>query len=280
MRLTEEGIHLYHKNNFECSKRTMYNYSTSFSMGAAFLHKSVRPSIFAIYGYVRYADEIVDTFFDYPQQELLDRFRDETFRAIQQKISINPIIDSFQQVVNCYGIENHLIESFLQSMEMDLDQKEHDAESFDRYIYGSAEVVGLMCLKVFVNGNEESYNRLKGPARDLGRAFQKVNFLRDIKSDYKGRGRVYFPEIEFERMTKEQKREIIRDIQRDFKNAYAGLKELDRKSGKQGVKLAYMYYSHLLKKIEKAPVQQLLAKRIRIPNWWKLILLMKSYTFA
>ncbi len=269
------NIQLYRKNNLACSKITTKKYSTSFSMGIKAFHKSLRTPIYAIYGFVRYADEIVDTFFDYPQKELFEEFKQETYKAIKRNISSNPIIDSFQWVVNEYAIEQYTIDAFLNSMETDLYRKHHDLKSIDEYIFGSAEVVGLMCLKVFTGNNHSKYMSLKEEARNLGRAFQKVNFLRDIGSDFEGRGRIYFPGIDFQNITEKNKDSIIQDIETSFRNALPGIKKLDKKS-KRGVYLAYTYYLKLLQKIKCAPVHTLIKQRYRISNLYKAWLFIRT----
>ncbi len=269
------NIQLYRNNNLACSKITTTNYSTSFSKGIRAFHKSLRTPIYAIYGFVRYADEIVDTFFDHPQKELFEEFKQDTYKAIKRKISSNPIIDSFQWVVNEYNIEQYMIDAFLNSMETDLYRKYHNLKSIDEYIFGSAEVVGLMCLKVFTGKNNSKYEALKEEAKNLGRAFQKVNFLRDIGNDFEERGRLYFPEIDFYNITEKDKESIIKDIDVNFCNALQGIKLLDKKS-KRGVFLAYTYYLKLLQKIKYAPVQTIMKQRYRISNFYKAWLFLKA----
>ena len=266
---------LYTKNSIACSKLTTLNYSTSFSMGIRMLHHSLHDPIYAIYGFVRYADEIVDTFFDYQQQELLDEFRIATQEAIARGISSNPILHSFQWVVNKYSINNELIEAFLRSMEMDLSKSGYNREQFELYVYGSAEVVGLMCLKVFCFPDENLYKQLLEPARKLGEAFQKVNFLRDIGSDFYDRGRIYFPGLDMQKPDNDYKQQIEKEIQHDFMLAYEGIRQLPRTSRK-GVLLAYKYYLVLFKKIQRYDFQTLLKKRIRISNLRKFLLLVFS----
>ncbi len=268
------SIELYRNNNLACSKITTINYSTSFSMGIKAFHKSLRTPIYAIYGFVRYADEIVDTFFDHPQKELFDEFKQDTRKAIERRISCNPIIDSFQWAVNEYNIEQYMIDAFLNSMETDLYRKHHDLKSIDEYIFGSAEVVGLMCLKIFTGKDNAKYEALKEEAIHLGRAFQKVNFLRDIRSDFEGRGRIYFPGIDFQHITENDKNRIIQDIEGSFHNALSGIKHLDNKS-RQGVYLAYTYYLKLLQKIKRAPVHEIMKQRYRISNRYKVWLFIK-----
>lgn len=267
---------LFDHTTFECSKLITNNYSTSFSLGIKSLHQKFHYPVYAIYGFVRYADEIVDTFHDHNKQALLDKFRNETYLAIEEKISLNPVLHAFQMVVNEYKIEWDLIEAFLYSMEMDLEQKKYDQVDYEKYIYGSAEVVGLMCLRVFVEGNNTMYQNLKKPAKHLGSAFQKVNFLRDIKDDYQIRGRVYFPDLELNNITTEIKEAIFADIQTDFDKAYQGIINLPA-GAKLGVYLAYIYYLNLFKKIKKTSLSKLLKERIRIPNHNKYFMLLTSY---
>ncbi len=267
---------LYSTTTFKCSKLITQHYSTSFTLGIKTLDKSLHFPIYAIYGYVRYADEIVDTFHEHDKKYLLQKFKEDTFEAINNGISLNPVIHSFQEVVNRYNIESELIEAFLHSMEMDLYEESYNEKLYEEYIYGSAEVVGLMCLHVFCDGDQSEYERLKSPARKLGAAFQKVNFIRDIKSDFKDRGRVYFPGVNFEAFTKEDKEIIEEDIARDFKEAYQGIMELP-KGAKLGVYIAYIYYFKLFKKITKLPASRVLSERIRIPDANKLGLLVKTY---
>jgi phytoene/squalene synthetase len=267
---------LFDQTTLECSKLITNNYSTSFSLGIKSLHKKFHYPIYAIYGFVRYADEIVDTFHEYDKKALLAKFKDETYQAIEDRISFNPVLHAFQMVVNQYKIEHELIEAFLYSMEMDLDLKRYDQIDYEKYIYGSAEVVGLMCLRVFCEGDDQTYQQLKKPARHLGSAFQKVNFLRDIKDDYHTRGRIYFPQLELHNITTEVKETIFADIQEDFDKAYHGIINLPGGS-KLGVYLAYIYYLNLFKKIKKTSVSRLLHERIRIPNFNKYLMLMTSY---
>ena len=258
------------------SKIVTNAYSTSFSLGIRFLDKELRNSIYAIYGFVRFADEIVDSFHDFKREDLLTRFRKDAFVAIEDGISLNPILNSFQLTVNKYGIPFGLIETFLDSMAMDISQKGHDQESYEKYILGSAEVVGLMCLKVFVNGNNQKYESLKPNAMKLGAAFQKINFLRDLNADFNGLGRVYFPNINVNRFSEQTKDRIEKEIESDFHEGYMGIKQLP-KSSRFGVYVAYVYYARLLKKIKKTPANCVLEKRIRIPNERKLVLFLGSY---
>lgn len=267
---------LYSTTTFKCSKLITKHYSTSFTLGIRTLDKKFHYPIYAIYGFVRYADEIVDTFHDFDKEKLLKKFWEDTYSAIDEGISLNPVLHSFQQVVNEYHIERELIEAFLVSMEMDLHKDTYTDELYKTYIYGSAEVVGLMCLRVFCEGDKEAYDKLKEPARALGSAFQKVNFLRDIKSDYKERGRVYFPGVDFRTFTKAEKEAIEEDIQKDFDFAYKGIIALP-KGARLGVYLAYIYYLKLFHKIKNLPADRIMNERIRIPDSNKLALLTKTY---
>lgn len=267
---------LYTQTAYDCSKLITKTYSTSFSLGIRTLHKKYHPSIYAIYGFVRYADEIVDTFHDHNKKELLNRFKKDTYKAIEEKISLNPVLHSFQEVVNNYQIDLNLIEAFLISMEMDLSKKDYADPEYKTYIYGSAEVVGLMCLKVFCEGDEKNYQRLLKPAKHLGAAFQKVNFLRDIKSDFDERGRVYFPEVDFNQFTIEEKQAIEADIRHDFSESLIGVKNLPR-GVRGGVYLAYIYYTVLFKKITRLSPERIKTERIRVPNFKKFFLLIKCY---
>jgi phytoene synthase len=270
------GIELYNKTTLDCSKKITKNYSTSFSLGIKMVNNDIRWAIYAIYGMVRFADEIVDTFHHTSKAELLEEFKKETYRSIENKISLNPVLHSFQQAANQFNIGKDLIEPFFVSMEMDLHKSTYNQIGYEEYIYGSAEVVGLMCLKVFVHGNEEAYEKLKPNARSLGSAFQKVNFLRDMKSDIEERGRVYFPNVNFIGFEENVKQEIVKDIKKDFEHAYEGIKQLP-KSSRFGVYTAYIYYLKLLEKIESTPAEVLLNRRIRIPNSQKVSLLLGSY---
>lgn len=269
---------LYSQTAFDCSELITKAYSTSFSLGIRTLDKKYHESVYAIYGFVRYADEIVDTFHDHDKKKLLDRFKAETFTAIEEKISLNPVLHSFQLVVNEYHIDHDLIYAFLLSMEMDLDKKDYEAHDYQTYIYGSAEVVGLMCLKVFCGGNEQEYQQLVGPAKNLGAAFQKVNFLRDIQSDFDERGRVYFPGVDFNQFTVNDKQLIEKDIDNDFKLALEGIRNLP-KGARAGVYLAYIYYSRLFKKITRLSPESIKSERIRIPDTRKMLLLLKCYVY-
>lgn len=267
---------LFDKVSLKCSIATTKSYSTSFSLGIRFLQKDIKGAIYSIYGFVRFADEIVDSFHGFNKKELLEHFRHDTYKAINDKISLNPILNSFQYVVNKYHIEDELIDSFLNSMEMDLNQQEYTQELFETYILGSAEVVGLMCLRVFTNNDIALYDKLKPSAMKLGSAFQKINFLRDMKADYEGLGRLYFPDIDMAKFDKIVKSEIEKDILKDFQMGYQGIKQLPKNS-RFGVYVAYVYYTQLLKKIKRTPSEKILVQRIRIPNKKKLALFAKSY---
>ena len=267
---------LYDELAFDISKSTTRKYSTSFSLGIFALSPKIRPAIYAIYGYVRLADEIVDSFHDFDKKTLLNRFKNETYIALDEGIALNPILQSFQESVHKYDIERRLIDQFLHSMEMDLHDVDYNSEQYQEYIYGSAEVVGLMCLQVFTEGNKQQYEELKPFAMKLGSAFQKVNFLRDLKDDYQILGRTYFPHIEMGVFTDQVKREIEQEIHQEFKEALVGIKLLP-KSAKFGVYLAYKYYLCLFKKIRGIPAENILQKRIRVPNSEKLSLMMRSY---
>ncbi len=267
-------MNLYDEACFECSKLITKKYSTSFSLGIKTFDKSFRYPIYAIYGFVRYADEIVDTFHDYDQQQLINRFSDETFRAIKEGISTNPVIHSFQQIVNQYHIDHELIRAFLRSMAMDLDNKAYDKESYQTYIYGSAEVIGLMCLRVFTS-DDALYQSLIPKARSLGAAFQKVNFLRDVKADYTERGRTYFPGIDFNNFTEQDKLTIEAEIKHNFDEAFEGIKRLPVGT-RLGVYIAYIYYLQLFKKISYTPANVILQKRIRVSDARKMSLYIKA----
>lgn len=268
-------IELYNDSSFACSKLITKKFSTSFSIGVRLLDKKFRPAIYAIYGFVRYADEIVDTFFEQDQKYWLDKFKKDTYESIEKGFSFNPILHSFQAVVNQYHIDHELIESFLKSMEMDLYHKEYDKGGFQQYVYGSAEVVGLMCLQVFTfeKGN---YQELVHYARKLGEAFQKINFLRDLKDDYLDRGRSYFPQVDMTRFDDRTKQELEKDIQHDFDESLIGIRKLPTDS-RFGVYIAYFYYIHLFKKIRKIKAEDLVRHRYRISNAKKLYLIMAAY---
>ena len=267
---------LFDKTALECSKLITERYSTSFTLGIKTLDRKFHLPIYAIYGFVRFADEIVDTFHEYDKKTLLDRFRYDTYQAIDEGISLNPVLQSFQLVVGQYKIEHELIEAFLKSMEMDLQFQDYNTAGYDEYIYGSAEVVGLMCLRVFCEGDGQDFDRLREPARKLGAAFQKVNFLRDMKSDFVERGRTYFPGVDFNNFCREDKQLIETDIQRDFDEAYIGIMNLPR-GARMGVYLAYIYYQTLFNKIKRLPVSRIQNERVRVPNPQKFALLAQTY---
>ncbi len=268
-------LELYNKTCLECSKLITNRYSTSFSLGIRVFDKRFRGPIYAIYGFVRFADEIVDTFHDYPKAALLKRFWEDTYQAIDERISLNPVLNAFQETVHQYNIESELIDAFLKSMEMDLHFNTYDPSLYEEYIYGSAEVVGLMCLRVFCEGDDAMYQQLKAPARSLGSAFQKINFLRDMASDFDDRGRVYFPGVDFTNFTAEDKVQIEADIKKDFDDAYKGIIQLP-KGVRFGVYLAYVYYTNLFQKIKQAPADRVTSERIRVPDGKKMYLLFSS----
>lgn len=268
---------LFDEISYDCSKRVTEKYSTSFSLAVRMLSPQIRDSILAIYGFVRFADEIVDTFHDYDQKELFEEFVDDLNKALERKISMNPILNSFQEVVHKNNIDYDLIESFIASMRADLYKQEYKSvEEYDQYIYGSADVVGLMCLKVFVKGDAEQYAKLKHSAMKLGSAFQKVNFLRDFKDDMEILERSYFPNIDHNTLDSNSKDEIIADIEADFKEAFIGVKELPI-DAKFGVYTAYIYYRKLLSKLNKIEAEKIRMSRVRVSNPIKMMLLTKSY---
>lgn len=266
---------LFEETSAQCSKTITKAYSTSFSLGIKTLDSSIRNPIYGIYGMVRYADEIVDTFHGYDKKALLEKFKKDTYDAIEMGISLNPVLHSYQKAVNDYKIPLHLTEAFFRSMEMDLYKTAYGQEGYDEYIYGSAEVVGLMCLKVFVNGDEELYLKLESSARALGAAFQKVNFLRDMKSDFDERGRVYFPGIDFDNFQEVAKKKIELEIEQDFNKAYEGIVRLPSTS-RPGVLLAYKYYLKLFKQIRHLPVSKIKEARIRVPDFQKITMLFET----
>lgn len=266
---------LYSTTSLTVSKSVTRAYTSSFYAGMKLLNPEERKAIYAIYGFVRVADEIVDTFHGYDQKALLEEFKTETYKAIERGISANPVLQSYQWVVNSYHIDPALTESFFKSMEMDLVKDNHDMESYSEYIYGSAEVVGLMCLSVFYADDKDTYHNLVEPASKLGEAFQKINFLRDIQSDKDERNRKYFPGLEIESFDENMKRTIEKEIKDDFEEALPGIRQL-HKGARLGVYLAYRYYYQLLLKIEKMSPEQLLSKRTRITNRHKFLLLAKS----
>jgi len=267
---------LYNRISFKTSKLVTTSYSTSFSRAVSFLDREIRDAIYSIYGFVRLADEIVDTFHTYEKQSLLDRFEKNYYEAVNDGISLNPVLHSFQETVRKYNIGDDLIQAFLKSMKLDLSRLEHKTkDETDEYIYGSAEVVGLMCLKVFVNGDQKLYDELKEPARKLGSAFQKVNFLRDLRNDTQYLKRQYFHNLSNRSFDEAVKAEIIRDIENDFDSSIAGIKKLPG-NARPGVVIAYTYYRRLLKKIKATPASRLLEKRIRVSDPAKVFLLMKA----
>jgi 15-cis-phytoene synthase len=268
-------IDLFHELAEQCSRSTTEKYSTSFSSAIRLLHKDLRAPIYNIYGFVRFADEIVDTFHDYPKQELLHEFKLETHAAIKRGISLNPVLHSFQKTVNQFSIDLELVDAFFSSMEMDLSKTAYNSEGYREYIYGSAEVVGLMCLYVFCEGKKAVYDKLKPSAQALGAAFQKVNFLRDVKADYEGLSRTYFPGVDFNNFNSSMKIQIEEDIARDFSKAYQGILQLPAKA-RFGVYVAYKYYISLFRKIKKTKPALILEHRIRIPNYGKAFILAKA----
>lgn len=267
---------LFDKVSRQTSENITKTYSTSFSWGIYCLDKKFHEPIYGIYGFVRLADEIVDSFHGFQKEKLLADFKKQTYEAIEDGISLNPVLNSFQEVVNNYHIDVELIETFLQSMEADLTQTVHDEQSIKTYILGSAEVVGLMCLRVFTEGSNEQYQDLKESAMRLGAAFQKINFLRDLKADFKDLGRIYFPDINLNNFTNEDKLRIEAEIEEDFNEALIGIKRLP-KGSVFGVYTAYMYYRTLFQKIRTLPSDRILTERIRIPNNMKIGLLLQSY---
>jgi phytoene/squalene synthetase len=267
---------LFDELSYETSKITTKRYSTSFSLGIQFLNSSIHQPIYAIYGFVRFSDEIVDSFHGYDKEKLLHDFKKQTFDAIESGISLNPILNSFQDTVNKYQIPHELIHTFLNSMEMDLNKQIYDKSKYEEYILGSAEVVGLMCLKIFVNGNEKMYLKLKFEAMKLGSAFQKINFLRDLKDDYKELGRSYFPNVDMTFFNDQVKKDIEKDIAKDFKLGLDGIKKLP-KNARFGVYVAYIYYHNLFLKIQSKPAATILKERVRIPNNKKISLLLFSF---
>jgi phytoene/squalene synthetase len=268
-------ISLFTKTAFDASRNITKLYSTSFTLGIRTLDKKFHDAIYGIYGMVRYADEIVDTFHDYDKKALLDKFKLDTFQAIKDGISLNPVLHAYQHTVNKYGIDNSLTEAFFHSMEMDLNKTIHDEASYNEYIYGSAEVVGLMCLRVFTEGDKTLYENTQLHARALGAAFQKVNFLRDIQSDFAERGRVYFPDVDFTVFTPAIKSQIEADIQKDFDNALIGIKMLPN-SSKRGVYLAYRFYLKLFKRIKNTEAKKIQTARIRVPDYQKAGLMLHA----
>ena len=268
-------IDIFHKTSQQCSKITAENYSTSFATAIRFLHEDIRADVCNIYGFVRFADEIVDTFHDYNKEDLLYSFEKEAWKAIEERISLNPILHSFQLTVNKYNIEPALIDAFFSSMHSDLHYTLYNESMYKEYIYGSAEVVGLMCLYVFCQGNKTMYNGLKRYARSLGAAFQKVNFLRDLKADHEQLNRMYFPDCSFKNFTQHNKKQIEEDIEKDFEQAYEGILLLPS-NAKLGVYIAYKYYFSLFKKIKRLPPKLICKKRVRVADYTKILIVAKA----
>jgi phytoene/squalene synthetase len=268
---------LFDQISHKVSSMVTKSYSTSFSLGILFLDRALHQHIYALYGFVRFADEIVDTFHDYDKEYLLSDFKRQTYEAIEKGISLNPVLNSFQETVNKFQIDHDLIETFLRSMKMDLNpDRSYDQETYEDYILGSAEVVGLMCLKVFCYGDEKHYNHLRYNAMKLGSAFQKINFLRDLQADYKELGRTYFPGVNLTKFNDLTKAEIEEDIEKDFKAGFEGIVQLPKKA-RFGVYIAYVYYYSLFRKIKATPSSVILNQRVRIPNRNKYGLLISSY---
>ncbi|WP_299118078.1 phytoene/squalene synthase family protein [uncultured Winogradskyella sp.] len=268
---------IFDKVSRECSKLVTTSYSTSFSMATKMLSESIRQDIYNIYGFVRFADEIVDTFHDYDKKVLFDKFSKDLEDALEMQISLNPILNSFQETYHKYNIEKHMVDAFMKSMHQDLYKQDYlTDEEYKQYIYGSADVVGLMCLKVFVKGNDEKYNQLKDSAMSLGSAFQKVNFLRDLKADFEDLSRTYFPNTDLNHLDESSKKAIIDDIEQDFKKGLIGIKKLPLEA-RFGVFMAYRYYSKLLEKLKKTPALEIKSARIRVPDYKKVELLTRSY---
>ncbi|WP_272023280.1 phytoene/squalene synthase family protein [Olleya namhaensis] len=263
--------------SYDCSKVVTTSYSTSFSLATKMLSNTIRQDIYNIYGFVRFADEIVDTFHDYNKQELFDRFENDLELSLQEKISLNPILNAFQHTYHKCNIDKHMVDSFMKSMRLDLSKTKYTTDQeYKDYIYGSADVVGLMCLKVFVKGDNQKYEALKNTAMSLGSAFQKVNFLRDLKADHELLDRTYFPNTDLTNLTEEDKLLIIKDIEHDFEEGLKGIKQLPIEA-KFGVFMAYRYYNQLLKKLKNTPALEIKNTRIRVPNYKKAELLTRSY---
>ena len=268
---------LFDQVSADCSKIVTQSYSTSFSLATKMLHSSIRPHIYNIYGFVRFADEIVDSFHQYPKKELLDRFEEDLDLCLTQRISLNPILNSFQETVHAFQIDRELIDAFMRSMRWDLDKKVYTTEAdYKAYIYGSADVVGLMCLKVFVKGDQSKYDELKPAAMALGSAFQKVNFLRDLKDDFQELNRTYFPSVNFNQFDEKSKRAIINEIEQDFALALVGIFKLPMEA-QFGVYTAYKYYTKLLKKLKNTAPNHIQNQRIRVPNYQKMGVFASSY---
>ena len=268
-------VQLFHHTSETCSKVVTENYSTSFASAIRMLHKEIQKPIFNIYGFVRFADEIVDSFHEHDKAFLLGQFEVQTYDALSRQISLNPILNSFQGTVRKYAIDRELIDAFFHSMRMDLFESRYDCAGYKEYVYGSAEVVGLMCLHVFCEGEKSLYEELRMPARSLGAAFQKVNFLRDIKADHEGLSRAYFPGFDFKNFSDADKKAIESDIENDFQNAYRGILKLPVKA-RFGVYVAYKYYFSLFNKIRKLKPARILEQRIRIPNYHKAMIIFRA----
>ena len=268
-------MQLFHNASNKCSRVITMEYSTSFGAAIKLLHAHIRPSIYNIYGFVRLADEIVDSFHEFKKEELLHDFKTQTFKAIEEKISLNPILHSFQQAVNQHGIDHALIHAFFNSMEMDLHRTQYNVQEYQTYIYGSAEVVGLMCLYVFCEGDKKMFAELQPFARSLGAAFQKINFLRDIQADYMGLNRLYFPDVDFENFTQQMKTRVETEVAADLQQAYEGICQLPD-SARYGVLLAYKYYFSLFKKIQRTQPTSLLTRRMRVPDYQKLLIFFRT----
>ena len=268
---------IYTKTSIAVSQRVTKNYSTSFYFAGLFFSKEVSQAIYSIYGFVRFADEIVDTFHQHNKEQLLNKFENDYHEAVRDRISLNPILHSFQRVVHKYGIEEELVTAFMNSMRQDLSKSSYTtSDELHQYIYGSADVVGLMCLKTFCNGDQQMYQRLKEPAQRLGAAFQKVNFLRDLKDDMDNLGRCYFVNIDGSTILEEQRREIIADIETDFREAAKGIRQLPQEA-RLAVFVAYLYYKELLRKIKKSSINKMMQQRIRISNSRKVYLIVKAF---
>ena len=268
-------VQLFHTASEACSRVVTEHYSTSFSYAIRMLHRDLRAPVYNIYGFVRFADEIVDSFHQFNKPELLEDFKTETYSAIRRGLSLNPVLNSFQRTVNEYGISEELIEAFFRSMEMDLHRSTYNDDEYRTYIYGSAEVVGLMCLYVFCEGDKTKFESLKQPARALGAAFQKVNFLRDIRADFTGLSRLYFPGCDFNNFSCTQKKGIEAEIMNDFREAFEGITRLPLKA-RFGVYVAYKYYFSLFEKIRRMQPSSVLHKRIRIPNYHKALIIFRA----
>ena len=269
--------HLFDTVSEDCSKIVTQSYSTSFSMATKMLHPSIRNHVYNVYGFVRFADEIVDSFHEYPKEELLDRFEADLYHGLDQKINLNPILNAFQKTVNAFDIDRELIAAFMRSMRWDLEKKVYETDQeYKDYIYGSADVVGLMCLKIFVKGDTAQYESLKPAAMALGSAFQKVNFLRDLKNDFQDLERTYFPNVNFNQFDESSKSAIIEEIESDFAKALEGIFKLPTEA-RFGVYTAYKYYTKLLAKLKRTPSLNIQKTRIRVPNYQKMTVFARSY---